>query len=126
MDRIAELVGFDADRYDQRGDQQEKSSDNALLNFAAACGIKKSNLMSISQFLITFYFIADAYLLLSSPSALSDKVNVVSHGVYQTQTNFENRGWKINLTKIFDDDNISFILWLSALVQIFCGVMLNF
>ena len=96
------------------------------MNFAASCGIQKSNLISISQFLITFFFIADAYTLLSDRFNLQDKVNIVSHGLYNQQVRLQNSGINFNLTQTFDDEFLTLVLWLAAIVQILCGACLNF
>lgn len=72
LERGAELLGYDGDRFEKVHEEEAecKDSDNWMVNFIMSCGLKKSTLVTIAQFLITFYFITDAMMLIMDPSAL--------------------------------------------------------
>ena len=88
--------------------------------------MQKSNLISVSQFLITFYFIADAYHILSDDFNVQDKVNLVSHGLHNKEIRLQNSGLNIDLTETFNDDRLYWILKVTSLIQLICAAMLNF
>lgn len=75
VERGAEILGFDADRFEKVKDQQydNDDSDNWLVNFMQSCGVKKATLVTIAQFLITFYFIADAWNIIMDRTALDNQ-----------------------------------------------------
>jgi hypothetical protein len=103
IERVGELIGFDADQYINR--QTEEPSSWFTL--------RKSTLVTLAELLISVFFIFDA---LEKTRDTSKMANVVSHALHARETTLANAGLPFKFTGLLEQNTIFWILRISGLV----------
>ena len=107
---MGELIGFDADHYSNKEDQERRWFT-----------LRKTDLLTVGQFLISFFFIFDAF---EKTRNTSKTAHIVSHALSARETTLANAGLPFKV--YIDEGSIFWILRISGVVQLVCALALNF
>ena len=114
--KISEILCFDADRYETKKKPAQPSSDNAVINLINSVVEYKDQLISGCLWLISFYFLADTFTLMTDSSALDNKTIMMQHAMIDKQAVVRSYGLNLDLDLIQGDREVRGFLFAAAVL----------